>query len=174
MQNNDEYIKYFQKLNKIFIQKYEQLDSMPTANVGHADIINQMNNIGQTLDYKLNSSSEVTHEKLDKIIEQTSSSTESIDAGDNDMQKNISVNEYVEIKSDIREIKTSLNWIKWIIPLFITIGIFITGIIVNSIKEDSSMKYQMLDKKLDKIQELNSMQIQRDVAIEVKNQKISK
>jgi hypothetical protein len=87
------------------------------------------------------------------------------------MSKQISIDEYVELKSDIREIKTSLNWIKWIIPLFITIGIFISGLIVNSIKENTSIQFKLLDRKLDNIQQLNSMQIQRDVAIEYKNQK---
>lgn len=89
----------------------------------------------------------------------------------NNMDKQISVDEYIAIKGDIREIKTSLEWIKWVIPLFITISIFVSGIIVNSIKDSNTKQFEMLDKKLDTIQELNSMQIQRDVAIELKKQK---
>ncbi len=87
------------------------------------------------------------------------------------MEKNISIDEYVSLKSDIREIKTSINWIKWLIPVFITIGVFISGLIVNSIKESNNTQYQMLDKKLDTIKELNSMQIQRDIAIEINKTK---
>lgn len=93
---------------------------------------------------------------------------------DSIMPEQISVKEYVELKSDIAEIKTSLNWLKWIIPLFITVSIFVSGIIVNSIKESSTAQFKLLDAKLDTIQKLNSMQIQRDVAIEIKNQKQAK
>ena len=87
------------------------------------------------------------------------------------MNKQISIDEYIAIKGDIREIKTSLEWIKWVIPLLITISIFVSGIIVSSIKDHNTHQFEMLDKKLGNIQEINSMQIQRDVAIELKKQK---
>lgn len=157
-------LREFQKRN----QKFQRTESTPTSNIGPADIINQVNNIGITLDKGIHGTAETTHKKLDKIIEQT--------AGDDNkgeeetMAKTITISEYVTLKEDISEIKTSINWLKWLVPIFVTIGIFISGIIVNSIKETNAAQYQMLEKKLDTMKELNSMQIQRDVAIEIKNQ----
>lgn len=166
-------------LREAFLQQFsekkrtfQRTETTPTSNIGTKDIINQINNIGMTLDNDIHGTAETTHEKLDKIIEQTAENDQM--SGEEIMQKQISINEYVTLKEDISEIKTSINWLKWLVPIFITIGIFISGIIVNSIKEANTSQYQMLEKKLDTIQKLNSMQIERDVAIEIKNQQTKK
>lgn len=148
--------------------QFQRTESTPTSNIALSDIINQLNNIGTTLKNGIFGTAETTHNKLNQILEQT--------AGDDDkgeeeiMSKQITISEYVTLKEDISEIKTSINWLKWLVPIFVTIGIFISSFIVNSIKETNAAQYQMLEKKLDTMKELNSMQIQRDVAIEIKNQ----
>lgn len=149
-------------------QQFQRTENTPTFNISPADIINQVNNIGMTLDKDIQGTAETTHKKLDKILEQTAGDDEN--AEEDIMSKQISINEYVTLKEDISEIKTSINWLKWLVPIFVTIGIFISGLIVNSIKEANTTQYQMIEKKLDAMKELNSMQIQRDVAIEIKNQ----
>lgn len=156
-------------LKKIFESKekdtkFETPEFVSTSTIGHSDIINQVNNIGSTINDNVKDSSDSIHKKLDKISEQTASKK------DENMPKDISINDYILLKEDIREIKTSINWLKWLVPIFVTIGIFISGLIVNSIKENSNTQFKMLEQKLDTIKETNSMQIQRDVAIEIKNQ----
>ena len=56
--------------------------------------------------------------------------------------------EYVTLKEEISELKTSINRLKWFAIIFMAIGIFISGVIVNSIKETSAMQHQMLGQKI--------------------------
>ena len=58
------------------------------------------------------------------------------------------LDEYVTLKEEISEIKTSINRLKWFAIIFMAIGIFISGVIVNSIKETSAMQHQMLGQKI--------------------------
>ena len=62
------------------------------------------------------------------------------------------LDEYVTLKEEISEIKTSINRLKWFAIIFMAIGIFISGVIVNSIKETSAMQHQMLGQKIIKVQ----------------------
>lgn len=57
------------------------------------------------------------------------------------------LDEYVTLKEEISELKTSINRLKWFAIIFMAIGIFISGVIVNSIKETSAMQHQMLGQK---------------------------
>ena len=58
------------------------------------------------------------------------------------------LDEYVTLKEEISEIKTSINRLKWFAIIFMAIGIFISGVIVNSIKEASAMQHQMFGQKI--------------------------
>lgn len=58
------------------------------------------------------------------------------------------LDEYVTLKEEISELKTSINRLKWFAIIFMAIGIFISGVIVNSIKETSAMQHQMLGQKI--------------------------
>ena len=62
------------------------------------------------------------------------------------------LDEYVTLKEEISELKTSINRLKWFAIIFMAIGIFISGVIVNSIKETSAMQHQMLGQKIIKVQ----------------------
>ncbi len=62
------------------------------------------------------------------------------------------LDEYVTLQEEISEIKTSINRLKWFAIIFMAIGIFISGVIVNSIKETSVMQHQMLGQKIIKVQ----------------------
>ena len=62
------------------------------------------------------------------------------------------LDEYVTLKEEISEIKTSINRLKWFAIIFMAIGIFISGVIVNSIKEASAMQHQMLGQKIIEVQ----------------------
>ena len=62
------------------------------------------------------------------------------------------LDEYVTLKEEISEIKTSINRLKWFAIIFMAIGIFISGVIVNSIKETSAMQHQMLGQKIIEVQ----------------------
>ena len=58
------------------------------------------------------------------------------------------LDEYVTLKEEISELKTSINRLKWFAIIFMAIGIFISSVIVNSIKETSAMQHQMLGQKI--------------------------
>ena len=58
------------------------------------------------------------------------------------------LDEYVTLKEEISELKTSINRLKWFAIIFMAIGIFISGVIVNSIKETSAMQQHMLGQKI--------------------------
>ena len=62
------------------------------------------------------------------------------------------LDEYVTLKEEISEIKTSINRLKWFAIIFMAAGIFISGVIVNSIKETSAVQHQMLGQKIIKVQ----------------------
>ena len=62
------------------------------------------------------------------------------------------LDEYVTLKEEISEIKTSINRLKWFAIIFMAIGIFISGVIVNSIKEASAMQHQMFGQKIIEVQ----------------------
>ena len=62
------------------------------------------------------------------------------------------LDEYVTLKEEISELKTSINRLKWFAIIFMAIGIFISGVIVNSIKEASAMQHQMLGQKIIEVQ----------------------
>ena len=89
----------------------------------------------------------------------------------NNETNNISIESYIALKEDIKEIKTNLSWMKWLIPILITVGIFVTNHNGDSIKDNMNTQIKMLENKIDSIQSINSMQIQRDVAKEFLNHK---
>lgn len=62
------------------------------------------------------------------------------------------LDEYVTLKEEISELKTSINRLKWFAIIFMAIGIFISGVIVNSIKEASAMQHQMFGQKIIEVQ----------------------
>ena len=62
------------------------------------------------------------------------------------------LDEYVTLKEEISELKTSINRLKWFAIIFMATRIFISGVIVNSIKETSAMQHQMLGQKIIKVQ----------------------
>ena len=62
------------------------------------------------------------------------------------------LDEYVTLKEEISEIKTSINRLKWFAIIFMAIGIFISGVIVNSIKETSAMQHQVPGQKIIEVQ----------------------
>ena len=62
------------------------------------------------------------------------------------------LDEYVTLKEEISELKTSINRLKWFAIIFMAIGIFISGVLVNSIKEASAMQHQMLGQKIIEVQ----------------------
>ena len=62
------------------------------------------------------------------------------------------LDEYVTLKEEISELKTSINRLKWFAIIFMAIGIFISGVIVNSIKETSAMQHQMFGQKIIEVQ----------------------
>lgn len=60
----------------------------------------------------------------------------------------ITVGEYITLAKDINEIKIGISWMKWVIPLLVTIGIFVSGNIVNSIKETNASNMQSIEKSI--------------------------
>ncbi len=142
-------------------EQFIHTEDVPTAPISMKDVIHQINNIGNNIDNKI----EGLHEKSDTIIEQTQINEESMKSEEK-MDKTFIMDDYVALKEDIREIKTSINWMKWVIPVLITISIFVFNNIVMSIKDSNSTQYQMLDKKLDSIKETSSLKIERDIAQE--------
>ena len=61
------------------------------------------------------------------------------------------INKRVTLKEDISKIKTIINWLKWSVLISIAIGIFISGVIVNSIKETNAAQYQMFEQKINEV-----------------------
>lgn len=79
---------------------------------------------------------------------------------------NLNQETYITMREDIREIKTSLKWIMWIIPILVTIAVFVLGLFINFSNANVSTQIKVLETKIDALQQNNSMQIQRDVAQE--------
>lgn len=143
------------------------VESPPTAPITNENLSEQLNNIGQTINSNIEQVKENQANNVNHLEEKMSQNKSNMEMN----QASLSISEYVSIKENITAIKTSIDWMKWIIPLFITIGIFVSGIITNSIKDSNKSQYEKLEQKLDNIQKINSMQIQRDVSQEFLKQK---
>lgn len=79
----------------------------------------------------------------------------------------ISIENYIQIKEDIREIKTSIAWIKWIIPVFITMSTFFIGFAINTNNDSIKLQFDSLNQKLEMHKEIIQTQIQKEVAQEM-------
>lgn len=55
------------------------------------------------------------------------------------------------LKEDINEIKTNVNKLRWSVFISIAIGIFISGVIVNLIRETNEVQYQMFEQKINEV-----------------------
>jgi len=102
-----------------------------------------------------------------------------------ELDDNVNMNKETDIntlKSDIRDLNTNLNWIKWTISILVTIGIFVTGYTSNSIKEsnkkdfevytkDVNSKFELIQKELESQKEINQIDIEKGVAQEILRQK---
>ena len=55
------------------------------------------------------------------------------------------------LKEDINEIKINVNKLKRSVFISIAIGIFISGVIVNSIRETNEIQYQMFEQKINEV-----------------------
>ena len=58
------------------------------------------------------------------------------------------LDEYVTLKNEISELKTSINRIKWFALILIIIGTFILSASVNSIKETNIAQHHIFGQKL--------------------------
>lgn len=58
------------------------------------------------------------------------------------------LDEYVTLKNEISELKTSINRLKWFALILIIIGTFILSASVNSIKETNITQHHIFGQKL--------------------------
>lgn len=167
--------------------EFEKPEDVLTSNIGHGDIINQINNVGHNINDKVDGSSGVTHQKLDEIVKLLQAS-KGKDAT-NEFQNNLInyyglLNEIKDIKTENKIISNNLtnakteNALRYEnfekqnnnIKSTITLIVSVFSIIITVLFAVINLTIGSINKNIDSLEKNNSMQIQRDVAIEIKNQ----
>lgn len=169
--------------------RYSQFDESPTADITHEDLLNTHNNIGSNIidavkkegqetrnalpskDENIESQEKIImdkkiEEKIDKLAELVQNSC--INKSELEQQK-------LHFDNEMKLIKKDIDWFKYLIPLFLTLMTFFLGYFITTNREMTDKQISGLEERmntqLNKIKELDSMQIERDVAQELLHQK---
>ena len=194
----DKYIEILKNIKRINFPEnssyeFEKPEDVVTSNIGHGDIINQINNIGHNINDKVDDSTGVTHQKLDKIVDFLQSFSNKETFKENEK----SSDNYYGVLNEIKDIKTenkitnsridNTNKINTIIGsvigllisalgLVLTVFIFASNSQYNAIKDMNSSGLQSIqteikaiNQRLDYQEKLNTLNIQNQVKNEIKN-----
>lgn len=96
----------------------------------------------------------------------------------NNIQINDLVNDVKDLKAQNEVLKEQNVTTRWVIGILVTIFGIVTPLLFNAFSSNVNAKFdsinteiKAINQRLDYQEKLNSIQIQRDVAIEIKNQK---
>lgn len=112
----------------------------------------------------MNDDLKIINNKLDALVNSVSTLSDNQNSLKMDMLKSES-----DLKIDVVRTQDGINWTwKFLTALISMVGILITfgAFAMNANFSAINTKFDMLNQKLDSVKELNSMQIQRDVAKE--------
>lgn len=173
-------------------KKFKEVENLPTSNITHSALMHQMTNIGLTLDENLQTVSDTTHKKLDQILQQTKKSDINNLEEDNEMSSNrdntdinnLILNEIRDLRAENKIISNNLEHVKTENALryenlekqnnnvknTVTILISVFGLIISVFFAVLNITVNSINNNIDSLEKNNSMQIQRDVAVEIKNQ----
>lgn len=170
------------------INEFEKPEDVVTSNIGHKDIINQMNNIGHNINDKVDNSSGTTHQKLDEITNILQSFK---DKNINEEKEKYSAN-YQELLNEIRDIKAenriisnnlvnikTENALRYDcfekqnndVKSRITLIVSVFGIIITVLFGVLNFMLSGINRDIDHLKRDNSIKIERNTPVEFEKQK---
>ena len=192
MNKEEKYKSYYilellNSFSKKRVSEFEKPENVITSNIGHNDIITQMNNIGQTINSSVENTSETTHKKLDQILNNQTSKNKVINEEEILLPERYTtiINEIENLKNENKISNNKIETTNKIITILGTvIGLILTTLIFtinsqyNAIKDMNSSNLQTIqteikaiNQRLDYQEKLNHLDIQNEVNNAIKNKK---
>lgn len=192
MNKEEKYKSYYilellNSFSKKRVSEFEKPENVITSNIGHNDIITQMNNIGQTINTSVENTSETTHKKLDQILNNQTSKNKVINEEEILLPERYTtiINEIENLKNENKISNNKIETTNKIITILGTvIGLILTTLIFtinsqyNAIKDMNSSNLQTIqteikaiNQRLDYQEKLNHLDIQNEVNNAIKNKK---
>ena len=192
MNKEEKYKSYYilellNSFSKKRVSEFEKPENVITSNIGHNDIITQMNNIGQTINSSVENTSETTNKKLDQILNNQTSKNKVINEEEILLPERYTtiINEIENLKNENKISNNKIETTNKIITILGTvIGLILTTLIFtinsqyNAIKDMNSSNLQTIqteikaiNQRLDYQEKLNHLDIQNEVNNAIKNKK---